>query len=73
MTMKKYLLTILMAIPTMVFSFFGMNIGPSMSGALPLADNMIFVSIFTVIITAIVGIILYKKDMRCFYVLYRKK
>ena len=54
-------ITILMAIPTMVFSFFGMNIGPEMSGALPLADNMWFVSIFTVAITAIVGIILYKK------------
>ena len=56
-------LTILMAIPTMVFSFFGMNIGPELSGALPLADNMWFVSILTVAITTIVGIILYKKDM----------
>ena len=56
-------ITIIMAIPTMVFSFFGMNIGPGISGALPLANNMWFVSIFTVIVTAIVGIILYKKDM----------
>lgn len=56
-------ITILMAIPTMVFSFYGMNIGPGVSGALPLADNMWFVSIFTVVITAVVGIILYKKDM----------
>ena len=56
-------ITIIMAIPTMVFSFFGMNIGSGISGALPLANNMWFVSIFTVIVTAIVGIILYKKDM----------
>ena len=56
-------ITIIMAIPTMVFSFFGMNIGSEISGSLPLANNMWFVSIFTVIVTAIVGIILYKKDM----------
>ena len=55
-------ITILMAIPTMVFSFFGMNIGET-SGALPLADNMIFVSVFTALVTVIAGIILYKKDM----------
>ncbi len=56
-------ITVLMAIPTMVFSFYGMNIGEKVSGALPLANNMWFVTVFTIAITAIVGIILYKKDM----------
>ncbi len=55
-------ITILMAIPTMIFSFYGMNIGET-AGSLPLASNMIFVSVFTVVATGIVGFILYKKNM----------
>ncbi|MBQ2676367.1 MAG: magnesium transporter CorA family protein [Clostridia bacterium] len=54
-------LTVLMAIPTMIFSFYGMNIGSNTG--LPLAQNMLFPSIVTVVLTATVGLILYKKDM----------
>lgn len=56
-------ITILMAIPTMIFSFFGMNIGGEISGKLPLASNMIFVSILTVVSTIVVGVVLFRKDM----------
>ncbi len=54
-------ITILMAIPTMIFSFYGMNIGSNTG--LPFATNLIFPSIITVVATLAVGIILYKKNM----------
>ena len=55
-------ITILMAIPTMVFSFYGMNTGVN-SGGLPLADWWLWPTVMAVAVTLIVGIILYKKDM----------
>lgn len=54
-------ITILMSIPTIIFSFYGMNIGENTG--LPLAGNIVFPLILTVVVTAIAGFILYKKDM----------
>ncbi|HCC34467.1 MAG TPA: magnesium transporter [Ruminococcaceae bacterium] len=55
-------ITILMAIPTMIFSFYGMNIG-SVAGGLPGAATIWIPLGFAVAVTLIVGIILYRKDM----------
>lgn len=51
-------ITILMAIPTMVFSFYGMNVGH-----LPFIGTWYFATGLALILTIIVGIILWKKDM----------
>lgn len=56
-------ITILMSIPTMIFSFYGMNIGEGIGGALPFSGNMIFVCIFTVVVTIACGIILHWKKL----------
>lgn len=55
-------ITILMAIPTMVFSFYGMNTGAN-AGGLPLAGWWLWPTLIAVGVTIVVGIILYKKDM----------
>ena len=55
-------ITIVMAIPTMIFSFYGMNIGET-AGGLPLAWNIWFPLGIALLATIIVGIFLYKKDM----------
>lgn len=54
-------ITILMAIPTMIFSFFGMNIGSGSS--LPFSGNIIFPMLLTIIATGAAGFLLYKKNM----------
>ena len=56
-------ITIVMSVPTMVFSFYGMNIGEGIGGALPFSGNMIFVCIFTVVVTIACGIILHWKKL----------
>lgn len=55
-------LTIVMAIPTMVFSFYGMNIGES-AGALPGAGSIVVPMLVAVLITAIATIVLLAKGM----------
>lgn len=55
-------ITILMTIPTLIFSFYGMNLGAASNG-LPLAGSWLWPVLISVLITAVVGIILYKKDM----------
>jgi len=54
-------ITIIMAIPTMIFSFYGMNIG-SESGALPYATAIWFPTIISIIASVVAGIWFYKKD-----------
>lgn len=54
-------ITILMAIPTMIFAFYGMNIGQGAN--LPLSQNIVFPLIITVLATGAVGLWLYKKNM----------
>lgn len=51
-------ITILMAIPTMVFSFYGMNVQ-----GLPLGVTWIFPTLLGVGLAGIVGVLLWKKDM----------
>ncbi|HIZ83590.1 MAG TPA: magnesium transporter CorA family protein [Firmicutes bacterium] len=55
-------ITIVMAIPTMIFSFFGMNIGEA-AGGLPLAWNVWIPLAIALVATVVTGIVLYKKDM----------
>ena len=55
-------LTIVMAIPTMVFSFYGMNIGQN-AGALPGAQNIAIPMLVAFAITAIATIVLLIKGM----------
>lgn len=55
-------LTIVMAIPTMVFSFYGMNIGES-AGALPGAASIAIPMIIAVAITLIATVVLLVKGM----------
>ena len=55
-------ITILMAIPTMIFSFYGMNIGDS-AGGLPFASTIWIPTAIALGVTVIVGIVLWKKDM----------
>lgn len=55
-------LTIVMAIPPMVFSFYGMNIGES-AGALPGAGSIVVPMLVAVLITAIATIVLLAKGM----------
>ncbi len=55
-------ITIVMAIPTMIFSFYGMNIG-DFSGGLPGAATVWIPLGLALAITLIAGIILYRKDM----------
>jgi Mg2+ and Co2+ transporters len=54
-------ITIIMAIPTMIFSFYGMNIG-SESGSLPYATAIWFPMIISIIASVVAGIWFYKKD-----------
>ena len=56
-------ITIIMAIPTMIFSFYGMNIGGPESGTLPFAGTILVPVIISVITTVGAAIILYKKDL----------
>lgn len=51
-------ITILLSIPTMIFSFYGMNVS-----GLPLAGNMWFATILAAAVTVVAGIILYRKGM----------
>lgn len=55
-------ITIVMAIPTMVFSFYGMNTG-SQAGGLPLAGWWLWPTLIALGVTAIAAVILYKKDL----------
>ena len=54
-------ITILLSIPTMIFSFFGMNIGAGAN--IPWSANILFPLILSLGLSAVVGIILYKKNM----------
>jgi len=54
-------ITIMLSIPTMIFSFFGMNIGSG--GTLPFSNNIIFPLILSFVTAGIAGLILYKKNM----------
>lgn len=55
-------LTIIMSMPTIVFSFYGMNIG-SQAGGLPLAGTVLFPLALTVISSVVVWWIMRKKKM----------
>ncbi len=55
-------ITVLMAIPTMIFSFYGMNIGEE-AGGLPFAGTIWIPCAVAAVITAVVAWFLYKKDM----------
>ena len=55
-------ITIVMAIPTMVFSFYGMNTGVN-AGGLPLAGFWLWPTLVALGATLIVTVILYKKKM----------
>lgn len=55
-------ITVLMAIPTMIFSFYGMNIGET-AGGLILASNTWIPLGIALVATLLVGIWLWKKDM----------
>ncbi len=60
-TMKKLTsITIIIAIPTMIAGFYGMNI--NMEG-LPLSENFWFIMALSALITGVAAIILYKKKM----------
>lgn len=62
MVMKQLTsITIIMAIPTMIFSFYGMNIG-EFSGKLPFAGTILVPLIVAVIASLVAGIGFYKKD-----------
>jgi len=54
-------ITIIMAIPTMVFSFYGMNIGEN-SGSLPFGETIWIPLFFSIIVSVVAGIGFYKKD-----------
>ena len=54
-------ITIIMAIPTMVFSLYGMNIGDN-AGSLPYAGTIWIPMVFAIITSVIAGIWFYKKD-----------
>jgi len=54
-------ITIIMAIPTMIFSLYGMNIG-SESGSLPYAATIWFPMIVSVVASVVAGVWFYKKD-----------
>lgn len=56
-------LTIVMAIPTMVFSFYGMNIGESAGAALPGAGTIVVPTLVALLITAVATIVLLAKGM----------
>lgn len=57
LVMKRLtIITILMAIPTIVYSFYGMNVG------LPFSESVIFPLVLSGAITAITALILLKKD-----------
>ncbi|HHZ06549.1 MAG TPA: magnesium transporter CorA family protein [Clostridiales bacterium] len=55
-------LTILMAIPTMIFSFYGMNLGEA-AGGLPLAQNVWMPIFISLIVTGLCGWVLKRKGM----------
>lgn len=55
-------ITMVMAIPTMIFSFYGMNIGEG-ADALPFAGTIWIPLVLAVLLTAALGLLLYKKDM----------
>ena len=55
-------ITIVMAIPTMIFSYYGMNIGDGRN-LLPLSGSILYPLIIAVVLAGVVGIILYKKKM----------
>jgi magnesium transporter len=62
MVMKQLTsITIIMAIPTMIFSFYGMNIG-EFAGKLPFAGTILVPLIVAVIASLVAGIGFYKKD-----------
>lgn len=54
-------ITIIMAIPTMVFSFYGMNIGAN-AGGLPFGGTIWVPLFFSIIVSVVAGIGFYKKD-----------
>ena len=54
-------ITIIMAIPTMVFSLYGMNVGEN-AGTLPYASTIWIPMIFAVAVSVIAGFWFYKKD-----------
>jgi len=57
-------ITIIMAIPTMVFSFYGMNIGDGMESAGLFGAGSIFIPVaISAVATLVAAIVLYKKDL----------
>lgn len=56
-------LTIIMSIPSIIFGFYGMNIGEGISGSLPFAGTIWFPLALTVVTAAVVWWIMYKKKM----------
>ena len=56
-------LTIIMSIPSIIFGFYGMNIGEGISGGLPFAGTIWFPLALTVVTAAVVWWIMYKKKM----------
>ena len=54
-------ITIIMAIPTMIFSLYGMNVGDN-AGTLPYAATIMFPIIFAVLVSVVAGVWFYKKD-----------
>ena len=54
-------ITIIMAIPTMVFSLYGMNVGEN-AGTLPYAGTIWIPMVFAIITSLVAGIWFYKKD-----------
>ena len=54
-------ITIIMAIPTMVFSLYGMNVGEN-AGSLPYAATIWIPILFAIITSVVAGVWFYKKD-----------
>ena len=54
-------ITLVLSIPTMIFSFYGMNIGPTEAGNLPFANNIVVPLALSLILVVICIIVLFKK------------
>lgn len=54
-------ITLVLSIPTMIFSFYGMNIGEGFAGALPFANNILFPLILSALSIIICILVLFRK------------
>ncbi len=52
-------ITIILSIPTMIFSFYGMNIGEGQMGGLPLGETVVFPLVLSAILTVICTVLLF--------------